>query len=77
MIWRLLSVAAVVALLAYWRKGPNAVWGAATVGTFIGIGVAVYQPGFDWWTVSKTVVIGTFVGLAFELLPQITRLWSR
>jgi hypothetical protein len=76
MIWSALTIAAIVILLAYWQ-GPNAVWGTATLGVFIGIGVAVYQPGFDWWTVGKAAVIGTLTGLAFEFLPLIPRLWHR
>ena len=76
-IWGILSVVAVVVLLAYWWKGPNAVWGTATVSAVVGVGVAIYQPGFDWWTVGKSVIIGTFIGLTFELLPFVPRLWSR
>jgi len=72
-IWGFLSVAAVAVLVAYWRKGPNAVRGTATVGAVIG---AIYQPSFDWWTVGKAAVIGTFIGLAFELLPLVPRLWT-
>lgn len=77
MIWGLLSVAAVASLLIYGRKGPNAVWGTATLGALIGIGLAVYQPGFDWRTIGKAAVIGTFIGLAFEWLPLVPRLWSK
>ena len=77
MLWWILSIGAVGVLLTYARKGQNAVWGTATVGALIGVGIAVYQPGFDWQTVGKAAVIGTFVGLAFEWLPQIPKLWSR
>lgn len=76
-IWGLLLIAAMVVLSAYWRKGPNAVWGTATISAVIGVGVAIYQPGFDWWTVGKAVVVGTIIGLAFELLPLVPRLWTR
>jgi len=75
-IWGLLSAAAAVILMLYWWKGPNAVWGTATVGAVIGIGVAAYQAGFEWWTVGKAGIVGTFIGLVFELLPLIPRLWS-
>lgn len=77
MVWWLLSIGAVGVLLTYSRKGKNAVWGTATVGALIGMGIAVYQPGFEWWLIGKSVVIATFIGLAFEWLPQLARLWSR
>lgn len=70
MIWWILLVAAAVVLLVHWR-GPNAVWGTATLGILIGVVVAVFRPGFDWWTVGKAAVVGTFIGLAFEWMPRI------
>lgn len=69
-IWLVLSVAAAVALLAYWQ-GPNFVWGFATVGALIGLLLAVFRSGFDWAFVGKAFVIGTLVGLAFEWLGRI------
>jgi hypothetical protein len=76
-VWGLLSITAIIVLLLFSRKGPNAIWGTATVAMVIGVGVAVYQPGFDWWTVGKAVVIGTFIGLVFELLPMVSKLWTK
>lgn len=70
MIWWILLAVAVLALLGHWGS-RNAVWGTATFGALIGIGVATYQPGFDWWLVGKSVVIATFVGLAVEWLPRL------
>jgi len=72
MIWWILLVTAAVALLAHWR-GRNAVWGSATIGVLVGIVIAVFRPGFDWWIVGKAVVIATFVGLALEWVPRIGR----
>lgn len=69
MIWWILSSAAAVALLAYWGS-RNAVWGTATFGALVGLVVALIR-GFEWSTVGKAVVIGTFIGLVFEWLPRI------
>lgn len=70
MIWWILSAAAAVALLAHWNS-RNAVWGTATFGALVGAVIAAIKPGFDWGTVGKAFVIGTFIGLAFEWLPRI------
>lgn len=73
MIWRgILAVAAAI-LLRYRDAGPNAVWGTATLALFVGLGLAVYQPGFEWWTVGKAVSVGALLGLGFELLPNLAR----
>lgn len=76
-VWGIASVVTILALLVYGRKGPNAVWGTATIGAVIGVGVATFQPGFDWWTVGKAVIIGTLIGVFFEMVPLIPRLWSK
>ena len=65
--------AAVVVLFTCGRSGPNAIGGTATMATLIGVGLAVYQPGFEWWTIGKAFVIGTFIGLALEMLPRLMR----
>jgi len=70
-IWWILLAAAFFVLFFLGRGGPNAIGGTATLGTLIGVGIALYQPGFDWWIVGKAVIIGTFVGLLFEWLPVI------
>lgn len=72
MIWWILTAAAAVVLLAYWGS-RNAVWGTATFAALVGVVIAVIRPGFDWGTVGKAFVIGTFIGLAFEWLPRIVR----
>lgn len=71
-MWWLLSAAAVVALLLPVER-PNAVWGTATFGLFIGIGIAIFRSGFDWSIVGKAGVIGALIGLVFELLPRIAK----
>jgi hypothetical protein len=70
MVWWVAAVGAAVVLLAHLKR-RNAVWGTATFGALVGVVIAIFQPGFDWSTVGKAVVIGTFVGLAFEWLPRI------
>lgn len=70
MIWWIASAVAAVVLLAHWR-GPNAVWGTATLGALIGVVIAIFQPGFDWSIVGKALVTGTFVGLSFEWLTGV------
>lgn len=72
-IWWVVMAAAAVALILYARKGQNAVWGTATFGALIGLGLAIYQPGFDWWTIAKAVAVAALIGLAFELLPLLGR----
>ena len=69
MVWWVLTIAAAFALLLH-RKGRNAVWGTATFGGLVGIVIAALQPGFDWLTVGKAIVIGALVGLAIEWLPR-------
>lgn len=72
MIWWILLALAALALVAHWGT-RNAVWGTATMGVLIGIVVAVVQPGFEWWTVGKALVIATLVGLAIEWLPRLAK----
>jgi len=77
MIWWVIAIAAAAILWKYRREGPNAVWGTATLGLLVGLTVASYQPGFDWRTIGKAVAIGAIIGLVLELLPRLTRLWSK
>lgn len=70
-IWWVLSAAAIAALMLYAGKGANAVWGTASLGGVIGIGIAIYYPGFDFWIIGKAVVIAALIGLAFEWLPKL------
>jgi len=69
--WAVYGVAGVL-LLAHARS-RNAVWGTATLGLLIGVVIAWIQPGFDWWTVAKTVAIATLVGTLIEWLPRLGR----
>lgn len=69
--WTLYVVAALVLLLHF--SSRNAVWGTAILGLLIGVVIAWIQPGFDWWTVAKTVAIATLVGTLIEWLPRLGR----
>jgi hypothetical protein len=70
MIWWILLAVAVLILLVHCGS-RNAVWGAATLGVLIGMVIAIFRPGFDWWIVGKSLVISTLIGLAIEWLPRL------
>ena len=67
-MWIILSVIASIVLIVFFMRGPNAVWGGATIGLFIGIIMAVFSKGFSWSIIYKSIVIGILVGLVAELL---------
>lgn len=73
MIWWAAMAIAVVALAIYARRGQNAVWGTATLGVIVGLGLAIYQPGFNWWLIVKSITVAALVGLVFEVLPLLAR----
>ena len=70
MIWQILLGVAIVILLLHWGS-RNAVWGAATFGVIVGLVVAFFGDGFEWWTVGKALIIATFIGAALEWIPRI------
>lgn len=76
-LWWVFIACGIIALGFYARKGQNAVWGTATVALLIGIGIAIFQPGFDWFIIAKSVAVGALLGLALELLPMLGRGKSR
>ncbi|MFT6473805.1 hypothetical protein [Qipengyuania profunda] len=76
-VWWFVIAGGVIALGIYARRGQNAVWGTATLALLIGVGIAIFQPEFAWFTVTKSVAIGALVGLAFELLPMLKKNNSR
>lgn len=69
MMWWVVMAAGAFAMIAFASRGPNAVWGTATVGVLIGVGLALYQPGFNWWTIAKSVAVAALIGAIFEALP--------
>lgn len=78
MLWWVLLIVAVLVFLSCGNPDrPTAIGGGATLGVVIGLGLAIYQPGFEWWTIGKGFIIGTLAGLAAEGLALLPRLWSR
>jgi hypothetical protein len=71
-MWISLSVVAAICLLVFFFRGPNAVWGGATLGVLGGVVVAlVSSAAFSWMTVGKGLVIGVLAGSVAELLGRI------
>ena len=70
MLWWPLYAVAIVTLLLH-SGSRNAVWGAATLGFLIGVVIALFGDGFDWWTVAKTVAIAAMVGTAIEWVQRL------
>ncbi len=66
-MWIVLSVIASIALLGFFGRGSNAVWGGATIGLLIGIGMVIFSKNFSWSEIYKPIVISVLVGLVFEL----------
>lgn len=67
-MWIILSVIASIVLIVFFMRGPNAVWGGASIGLFIGIIMVVFNKGFSWSIIYKPTVVGILVGLVAELL---------
>jgi len=55
-MWTILSVIAIVSLIASFFLGPNAIWGGATGGLIIGIIVALIRGGFALSILWKGIV---------------------
>ena len=68
-MWLYLSIIACVALIIYWR-GPNPVWGSATIGAIGGIiSASVYYFkgfGFRWEIVGKWIVVSVLIAITEE-----------
>ena len=67
-MWIALSIIALVLLIVFFTKGPNAVWGGGTLGLLAGIVIAIIGTGFNWQTIYKSIVIGIVIGGAAQLL---------
>jgi Na+/H+ antiporter NhaC len=65
-----LSVIAVVLLLFHW-KGPNAVWGGATLGIIVGLITALVIG--DWGLLALIFAICTFIGTFFEWISRLRK----
>jgi hypothetical protein len=67
-MWTILSVIAVLSLIASFFRGPNAIWGGATIGLITGIIICIVRHNFVSSIVWRGVVVGIVVGLTVELL---------
>jgi hypothetical protein len=63
-----LAVIAAILLVLHW-KGPNAVWGGATLGLIVGLVVALVKG--DWGLLALIFAIGTFAGTIFEWIGRL------
>ena len=63
-----LAIIAGVLLILHW-KGPNAVWGGATLGAIVGLIIALVKG--DWGLMALSFAAGTYAGTVFEWLPRI------
>lgn len=70
----LTTVIAIVLLILYWR-GPNAVWGGATLGIITGFIVALITK--DWSRMALIFSAGTFIGTFFEWIGRLASKWKR
>lgn len=68
----MIKVIAIALLVLHWR-GPNAVWGGATLGIIAGIIVALVTK--DWSRLPLFFAVGTFIGTFFEWLGRISSKW--
>jgi hypothetical protein len=76
-MWTILSIIAVVSLIIFFSRGPNAIWGGATGGLVIGTIVSLVRDGFEWSTIWKGIVIGTILGLIAGIPPVIVEIIRR
>ncbi len=60
-----------IALLALHWKGPNAVWGGATLGVIVGLIVALVVG--DWSLLALIFAIGTIAGTIFEWIGRLAK----
>ena len=66
----ILAIVAAVLLILHF-KGPNAVWGGATLGVIVGLIVALIVG--DWSLLALIFAIGTFAGTVFEWIGRASR----
>ena len=64
----ILAIIAGALLVLHW-KGPNAVWGGATLGAIVGLVIALIKG--DWGLMALSFVIGTFAGTIFEWVGRL------
>jgi len=76
-MWTILSVIAIVSLIASFFLGPNAIWGGATGGLIIGIIVALIRGGFALSILWKGIAIGAILGVIAEIVSALARRLGR
>lgn len=59
----IMAIVAAVLLVLHWR-GPNAVWGGATLGVIVGVIVALVTK--DWGWLAIIFAIATYAGTVLE-----------
>lgn len=64
----IIKTVAIALLVLHW-KGPNAVWGGATLGIIVGIIVALITK--DWNRMLSFFAMGIFIGTLFEWIGRI------
>ncbi len=69
-VWWILYALAALMLWLHWNS-RNAVWGGATLGFLIGVIVAIFRDGFDWWLVAKIVTMATLISTVTEWAPRL------
>jgi len=63
-----MTVVAVILMALHW-KGPNAVWGGATLAVIVGLIVALVSG--DWGRLAFAFSVGTFAGTFFEWVGRV------
>lgn len=75
-MWIAISIAAIIALAFFWR-GPNAVWGAIGIGLVAGLFLAAISAakgyGFQWLIIGRSIVFWIVVGALIEMISKVTR----
>ena len=69
-----ITILAIVLLALHW-KGPNAVWGGATLGVIVGLIVALVVG--DWSLLALIFAIGTIAGTIFEWIGRLAKRMGR
>ncbi len=69
-----ITILAIVLLALHW-KGPNAVWGGATLGVIVGLIVALVAG--DWSLLALIFAIGTIAGTIFEWIGRLAKRMGR
>ena len=76
-MWIVLFIIALILLVVSFFRRSNAIWGGATIGSLIGIVIAIVNAimgnGFQWSLIYKSVIIATLIGGVAELLPRIVK----